>query len=192
MQAMSSLYQANLAAAASALERAAALEPCIEAAADVIAECYRAGGKLLVCGNGGSAAEAGHLATEFVVRFLADRRALPAINLTASGADLTAVGNDYRFEEIFSRQVEAYGQPSDVLVSFSASGNSENVRLALVAAGERGMKAVSLLGRDGGACAGLGTVDILVAEQVTARIQEVHLLILHTLCGLVEQRLFAS
>jgi len=190
MQAMSSLYQANLAAAASALADAAALEPDVLAAAGVIAEAFAAGHKLLCCGNGGSSAEAAHLATEFVVRFLADRRALPAISLTASGADLTAVGNDYSFEQIFSRQVEAYGQPGDVLVVFSSSGNSENLRLALLAAGEQGMKAVSLLGRDGGFCAGLATVDIIVPHTVTARIQEVHLLILHTLCGLVEQRLF--
>lgn len=187
---MNSLYHANLAAAVDAFHNAAALEPAVEAAADILADAYRAGRKVLVCGNGGSAAEAAHLATEFVVRFLADRRALPAISLTASGADLTAIGNDYSFEQIFSRQVEAYGQPGDVLMVFSSSGNSENLRLALQAANGQGLKSVSLLGRDGGFCAGLATVDVVVAESVTARIQEVHLLILHTLCGLVEQRLF--
>ncbi len=186
---MASLLAANVAAAHAALDLAAALDEPLQTAAELVAESLRAGGKLLCCGNGGSAAEAGHLATEFVVRFRDERPALAAIDLTASGANLTAVGNDYHWDEAFSRQIEALGRPGDVLVVFTSSGASPNIERALHTARKLGVRRLAFLGRDGGSCRDLSDVELLVPAQVTARIQEAHLLLLHTLCELVEQRL---
>jgi len=165
------------------------LQDEVKAASELIAESLTSGHKLLACGNGGSAADAAHLTTEFVCRFDGDRRPFPAICLATHGGDLTAIGNDYRFEDIFVRQFEAFAQDGDVLVVFSTSGNSENVRRALEAAGKRGIKTVALLGRDGGRCAGLATVELIVRSDVTARIQEGQKLLLHTICEIVEQDL---
>jgi D-sedoheptulose 7-phosphate isomerase len=158
-------------------------------AADRIGQALRRGDKLLACGNGGSAADASHLTTEFVCRFNSDRRPYPAISLATHGGDLTAIGNDYDFKEVFARQVEGFGRPGDVLVAFSTSGRSENVRRALVAARERGLQTISFLGKDGGSCAGLAAVELLVANKTTARIQEMHKLLLHSVCELIEEQL---
>ena len=157
----------------------------------VLADCLKYGGKVMACGNGGSAADACHLATELLCRFEQERRALPAISLTADGSFLTAAGNDYAFERVFSRQVEGLARAGDVLVVFSTSGNSPNILLALRMAREKGIKSVALLGRDGGKAAGLADVEIIVPDPVTARIQEAHQRIIHLLCGVVERRLFA-
>ena len=161
----------------------------IEAASLLVSEALTSGHKLLACGNGGSAADAAHLTTEFVCRFDGDRQPYPAICLATHGGDLTAIGNDYEFEDIFSRQVQAFAQSGDVLVVFSTSGNSENVRRALVTATEKGAKSVALLGRDGGSCAGLASIELIVRSTVTARIQEAQKLLLHTVCEMVEEDL---
>jgi D-sedoheptulose 7-phosphate isomerase len=169
-----------------------ALRPLAEPtrrAADLIADALTTGGKLLACGNGGSATEAAHLTTEFVVRYVDHRPAYPAIALTAHGGDLTAIVNDYGYDPTFARQVEAFGRPGDVLIALSTSGRSRNVRLALETARERGVKTIAMLGRDGGDTLGLADLDLLVPHDVTARIQEAHLLLIHTICDLVEPRL---
>ena len=138
--------QANIAAAMATLQQLASLESQVEAAANTIAAALLSGQKLLACGNGGSAADASHLTTEFVSRFERERRAYPAISLAAHGGDLTAIGNDYSFEDLFARQVQAYGKPDDVLAVFTTSGRSENIFLALVAAKGLNLKTIAFLG----------------------------------------------
>ena len=165
------------------------LEADLGRAADLVEKCLREGNKLLVCGNGGSAADASHFATEFVVRFAKDRRAYPAISLTGDGGLLTAAGNDYGFDEIFARQVAAFGQESDLLICLTTSGNSKNVMRALEEAKKRKLKTIAFLGRDGGSTIGLADVDLLVRGDSTARIQEAHKLLLHVLCEALESRL---
>ena len=165
------------------------LDAQVGKAADMITNCLRAGNKLLVCGNGGSAADAAHFATEFVVRFTHDRPAYPAIALTSDGGLLTAAGNDYGFEEIFARQVAAFGKENDLLICLTTSGNSENVKRALAEAKTRKLKTIALLGRDGGSTLGMADVDLVVKGDSTARIQEAHKLLLHVLCEIVEERL---
>ena len=180
----------NIAALQAALVAAGSLGEAVDRAADVIAAALKAGNKLLVCGNGGSSADAMHLATEFVVRYDKDRRPYPAICLTASGGDLTAIGNDYTFEQAFERQVQAYARPGDVLIVFTSSGNSRNILLAIEAAGKAAAKSVAFLGKGGGFTAGKATVDIVVSgTAVTARVQEVQKLLLHTVCEIVEWEL---
>jgi D-sedoheptulose 7-phosphate isomerase len=165
------------------------LESQVGRAADLIGESFRTGNKLLMCGNGGSAADASHFATELVVRFTKDRRALPAICLASDSGILTAGGNDYGFDKIFARQVEAFGQPGDVLICFSTSGNSKNVLLALEEAKARKLKTIAFLGRDGGSTAGISDIDLLVKDNSTARIQEGHQLLIHVLCEIIEARI---
>ncbi len=179
----------NIADARALLEQLADLESTIEAAAEMIAAALLSGHKLLACGNGGSAADASHLTTEFVARFDRERRAYPAISLATHGGDLTAIGNDYSFADLFARQVQAYGRPGDVLVVFTTTGNSENVFRALAAAKDLSVKTIAFLGRDGGKCAGLADVELLVRGKVTARIQEGHKFLLHTICELAEEQL---
>ena len=184
-----SVLQQNIADAQSMLTSLLPLEPAVERAAGLLSESLLSGHKLLACGNGGSAADASHLTTEFVVRFMTDRRPYPAISFTANGGDLTACGNDYSFDEIFARQVRAFGQRGDVLFAFTTSGNSENVLRALQTARSEGVASVAFLGRDGGRCVGVADVELIVPHAVTARIQEGHKLMLHTVCEIVEQRL---
>jgi phosphoheptose isomerase len=179
----------NIAEATAVLQRLVDMEGQVESAAAIIAGALLSGHKLLACGNGGSAADASHLTTEFVGRFDRERRAYPAISFTAHGGDLTAIGNDYSFADLFARQVQAYGTPGDALAVFTTSGNSENIFRALVAAKALGVKTIAFLGRDGGDCAGLADVELLVAGKLTARIQEGHKFLLHTICELVEERL---
>jgi len=165
------------------------IESEIARAAEMIEQCLRAGNKLLICGNGGSAADAAHFATELVVRFAKDRRAYPAICLTGDGGLLTAAANDYGFDEIFARQVAAFGVEGDVLIVLTTSGKSKNVQRALEEAKSRKLKTIAFLGRDGGLTIGIADVDLLVASDSTARIQEAHKLLLHVLCETVESRL---
>jgi D-sedoheptulose 7-phosphate isomerase len=165
------------------------IESKIACAAEMIEQCLRSGSKLLVCGNGGSASDAAHFATELVVRFAKDRRAYPAICLTGDGGLLTAAGNDYGFDEIFARQVAAFGLEGDVLIVLTTSGKSKNVRRALEEAKSHKLKTIAFLGRDGGSTIGLADVDLLVASDSTARIQEAHQLLLHVLCEIIESRL---
>jgi len=160
-------------------------------AAEIIAGAFAAGGKLLVCGNGGSAADAQHIAGEFVNQFLVkDRRALPALALTTDGGVLTCIANDTGFERVFARQVEAFGSPGDVLLAITTSGNSPNVEAAAAAARDRGLTVIGLLGRDGGRVRALCDPALVVQSQDTQRIQETHNLIGHVLCDLVERMLF--
>ena len=171
------------------LESLKNLERQVSSAADLIEQCLRAGNKLLVCGNGGSAADASHFATELVVRFAKDRRALPAICLTSDSGILTAAGNDYGFDEIFARQVAAFGVSGDVLMCLTTSGKSKNVVRALEEGKARGLKTIAFLGRDGGSTIGIADLDLLVKSDSTARAQEAHQLLLHVLCEIIEARL---
>ena len=160
--------------------------------AHALAECIKNGGKLLLCGNGGSAADAQHFAGEMVVRLSSDytRSALPAITLSSNDYVLTACANDFGFEQVFSRQIEALGKPEDLLLCISTSGNSPNLITAANKAKEKKMKTVGLLGRDGGKLKALSDLSIIVPSNNTPRIQEIHLFICHILCELVEKELF--
>jgi D-sedoheptulose 7-phosphate isomerase len=158
-------------------------------AASLIAECLRSRGKLLLFGNGGSAAHAQHLAAEFVGRFVLERKALPAIAFTTDSSILTAVGNDYGFDQIFARQMEALGCPNDVAIAISTSGNSPNVMEAVRTARKQNVKTIGLAGNDGGMLAKSVDFPITVAAENTARIQECHIAIGHILCELAESEL---
>jgi D-sedoheptulose 7-phosphate isomerase len=163
----------------------------VERAAVMIAEAFKAGRKLLLFGNGGSAADAQHIAGEFINRFLPqDRRALPAIALSTDGGVLTCIANDTGFENVFARQVAALGVAGDVCLAITTSGNSENVIKAIEQARAKEMKVIGLLGRDGGSCAALCDLALVVPSKDTQRIQETHNLIGHVLCELVEMILF--
>lgn len=160
-------------------------------AASMIAAAFSTGGKLLLCGNGGSSTDAQHVAGEFVNQFgRVKRRALPALALSTDGGVLTSVGNDTGFENVFSRQVEAFGERGDVLLAISTSGASPNIARACEAARAGELKVIGLLGRDGGAVAPLCDLALVVASDDTQRIQETHNLIGHILCELVERMLF--
>jgi len=151
-----------------------------------MAERLKRGCRILVCGNGGSAADAQHFAAELSGRYVKERRALAGIALTTDTSALTAIGNDYGFERVFSRQVEALGRPGDLLVGISTSGNSPNVLLAVEAAKAQGMKTLGLLGRDGGKLLALCDESLVVPSTVTARIQEVHQMIYHFWCEVID------
>ena len=171
----------------STLQSVRRLESSINTAVEMIRNSLLGGHKLLICGNGGSAADASHLTTEFVVRFLKDRHPYAAICLNESGPTLTAAGNDYGFDHVFARQVEALGQPGDVLVVLTTSGQSSNILKALRQAQVQQMSSIAFLGRDGGDARGLATIDLIVPSQNTARIQEAHHLLIHALCELLEE-----
>jgi len=172
-----------------------AIVESIAAAGRVMSDALLADGKILSCGNGGSAADAQHFSSELLNRFEMERPGLPAMALTTDASTVTSISNDYSYEEIFSKQVRALGKPGDVLLGISTSGNSENVIRAINAAHERGMKVVALSGRDGGRMADIfaeGDVEIRVPATRTARIQEVHLLVIHCLCDLIDTTLLGS
>ncbi len=153
---------------------------------------FGAGGKVLICGNGGSAADAQHIAAEFVGRFIYDRRGLHAVALTTDSSIVTAVSNDYGFETIFSRQVEALGSAGDIFIAISTSGNSANVVKALVKARQMGLTTVGLLGGSGGECLSLCDYSIVVGSSEAARVQESHILIGHILCGMVDEMIHSD
>jgi len=167
----------------------AGLDEPLGRAVKMVTSCLTSGHKLLICGNGGSASDATHLASEFLCRFCDDRRPYPAISLTANGEYLTAVCNDYGADEIFARQVWGLGQPGDLVIAFTTSGKSQNVRRALEEARRLGLESICFLGRDGGFTRGLATLDLLVAGNDTARIQEGHKLLFHVLCEMAEEKL---
>ncbi len=167
----------------------------IAQAAMLMVDCLRAGGKILSCGNGGSAADAQHFAAELLNRFEIERPPLAAIALTTDTSTLTSIANDYRYDEVFVKQVRALGRPQDVLLAISTSGNSANVNLAVTAAQSQGLRIVAMSGKDGGHLRDLlktDDVELCVASSSTARIQETHILILHCLCDLIDQHLLAS
>jgi D-sedoheptulose 7-phosphate isomerase len=172
-------FHASLAELQTVLDACRPLEPAIVAAGQAIIASIQQGGKLLTCGNGGSAADALHLAEELVGRYHRERRALPALCLNADPTAITCICNDYGYEHVFSRGVEALGRRGDVLVGFTTSGNSANVIAAFHAAASRGVTTILLAGRDGGLARGLCHHEIIVPSNNTARIQEVHTLVLH-------------
>lgn len=165
------------------------LLPEFEKTLELCAASIRAGGKLLFFGNGGSAADAQHLATELAVRYIKDRAPIAAIALTTDTSNLTAAGNDYGFEYIFSRQVEALGTPGDIAIAFSTSGNSANILTALQKAKDMNLKTIGFTGETGGKMPPLCDALIRIPSQTTARIQEMHITIGHLLCGSLEREL---
>ena len=172
-----------------------AIAESIAVAGRVMSDALLADCKILSCGNGGSAADAQHFSSELLNRFEMERPGLPAMALTTDASTITSISNDYSYEEIFSKQVRALGKPGDVLLGISTSGNSENVIRAIEAAHERGMKVVAFSGRDGGRMADMfaeGDVEIRVPATRTARIQEVHLLVIHCLCDLIDTTLLGT
>jgi D-sedoheptulose 7-phosphate isomerase len=185
-------FSAHVEAAQEALTMLADL---IEVAAARLANCLLSDGKVLCCGNGGSAAQAQHFSSEMLNRFERERPGLPALALTTDSSTLTSIANDYHFDEVFAKQVRALGHAGDILVVYSTSGISPNVLAAAVAAHDRDMSVIALNGRDGGTLAPLlreTDVEIRVTAPSTARIQEIHLLITHCLCDLVDHQLFGE
>ncbi len=185
-------FQDSMLTLREAMER---LSPQIATAAQRMAQALRADHKILACGNGGSAADAQHFSAELLNRFERERPGLAGIALTTDSSTLTAIANDYHFNEVFSKQVRALGQVGDVLLGITTSGNSPNVLRAVEAAHERGMLCVALSGRDGGAITGLlsnNDVHICVPSTSTARIQEVHGVVIHCLCDLIDYQLLGQ
>lgn len=177
------------------LAAAQSLAGPIAAAVEAMCACLRAGGKVLACGNGGSAADAQHFAAELVNRFERERPPLAAVSLAADSSNLTSIANDYGYEQVFEKQVRALGRKGDVLLAISTSGNSPSVVAAMRAARELGLVTVALTGRGGGkmgAALGAGDVQVCVPHERTMRIQEVHLLVLHCLCDGIDAQLFGD
>lgn len=171
------------------------LPETIALAGEVMVQSLLENRKILSCGNGGSAADAQHFAAELVNRFEIERPNLPAISLVTDSSILTSIANDYHYDEIFSRQIKAFGQAGDILLAISTSGNSKNIIQAIHAAHDRQLNIIALTGRDGGQIAALmagNDVEIRVPAQATARIQETHLLIIHCLCDLIDRTLFSN
>ena len=186
------LFQASIDTKQQAMD---VLAPHIEQASQVMVNALLTERKMLSCGNGGSAGDAQHFSSVLLIRFERERPSLPAIALTTDSSTITSIANDYSYNEIFSKQIRALGQPGDVLLAISTSGNSANIIQAIQAAHDREMIVVALTGRDGGGMASLllpEDVEIRVPANVTARIQEVHLLAIHCLCDLIDSQLFGS
>lgn len=163
----------------------------IEKASEEIVNCYKNGHMILLCGNGGSAADAQHIAGEMVAKFRIDRKALSALAFNTNSSVVTAIGNDYEYDRIFERQVEAFGHEGDVLISITTSGQSESVVRAINKAKEMKIKTVTLTGKDGGKCKSISDYPIIVPSNDTPRIQESHITIGHIICDIVEKSLFA-
>ena len=189
MPGSSEILKSAIAATTKTLQSIVDLESQVTRAAQLITDCLTNGEKVLACGNGGSAADAADFCTELACRFVEDRRPYPAMNLSQGGSLITAVGNDYGFEEIFARQVRAFANSGDILIAISTSGKSKNIRRAIEEAGSRKLKTIALLGRDGGSVTGIADVDLIVKSDSTARIQEAHKFILHAICEICEARL---
>lgn len=185
-------FQASLAGHLELFERLASLAGPTVAAAHLAAATLAAGGKLMLCGNGGSAADSQHLAAEMTGRFARERRPLAAVALTTDTSALTCIGNDYGFDRVFERQLQALARPGDCLIGLSTSGQSRNVVHAFVAARALGVRTIGLLGRGGGALAALSDLAVVVPCDATAHIQEAHIFLGHVLCGLVEDLLLGS
>ncbi len=188
--------QENFSASIQAKEEASnSLGEPIQQAAQKITDCFLNGGKVLTCGNGGSAGDAQHFSSEMLNRFEIERPSLPALALSTDTSTITSIANDYHYDEIFSKQIRALGQSGDVLLAYTTSGNSANVLQATEAAHERDMSVIAVTGKEGGALAPLlieNDIELRVPNQSTARIQEVHLLITHCLCDLIDRQLFGE
>jgi phosphoheptose isomerase len=189
MRSSSEILKSAIAAATKTLQSIVDLESQVTKAAELIVNCLTNDKKVLACGNGGSAADAADFCTELACRFVEDRRPYPAMNLAPGGSLITAIGNDYGFEEIFARQVRAFGNTGDALIAISTSGRSKNIRRAIEEARDHKLKTIALLGRNGGSTAGVADVDLIVKGDSTARIQEAHKFILHVVCEICEARL---
>ncbi|NTU70763.1 MAG: SIS domain-containing protein [Coriobacteriia bacterium] len=189
---MTGRIRSEIAEHLSAAGKLEAIAPAIAAAADALVASAANGGTLLVCGNGGSAADAQHIAAEYTGRYLLDRDPLPAIALHTNTSALTAVGNDYGFDAVFERQVRAFGKPGDAFLGLSTSGGSANVVAAARVARELGIATVALVGEAGGPLADICDVAICAPSGSTPRIQELHIVIAHILCGIVEERVCAK
>lgn len=184
-----SVFERNLAEHLALFSTLGTLETAVADAGRAIVEALAAGGKIMFCGNGGSAADSQHLAAEFTGRFVSDRRPLAGLALSTDSSALTCISNDYGFEHVFTRQVQGLGKAGDCLIGISTSGNSPNVVNAFDYARSAGIVTIGLLGRNGGALAPLSDIPIIVSSSVTARIQEAHILIGHSLCEMAEEAL---
>ncbi|MEM9415821.1 MAG: SIS domain-containing protein [Planctomycetota bacterium] len=181
-----SLLKTNLADVSALAAQCGALAPALAEAARLIGDALTAGHKLLACGNGGSAGDAAHLTSEIANRYCDDRPPFPAIDLTADHNIVTAIANDYGIDQMFARQVWAHGKAGDVLCVFSTSGNSANILTALEQAKSQRLQTVAFLGKGGGKCKGIADIDFIVPSDVTARVQEMHLVLYHTICEALE------
>jgi D-sedoheptulose 7-phosphate isomerase len=184
-----SLYQRNLREHLELFETLGSIEGAVHEVGAKIARALTQGNKIMLCGNGGSAADSQHMAAELTGRFIRDRRPLAGIALSTDSSALTCISNDYGYDHVFERQVAALGKPGDCLVGISTSGNSGNVLRAFDYARENGIVTIGLLGRDGGKLAPLSDLSIIVPSDQTARIQEAHIMVIHTLCGIIETEL---
>jgi D-sedoheptulose 7-phosphate isomerase len=169
------------------IESLHALREALVEAAQLVRSCVRGGGKILACGNGGSAAEAQHFTTELIGRYRSNRASLPAVPLTADGTAITCIGNDFGWENIFARQLEGFAKPGDLLFAFSTSGNSPNIVRALERARELKIKSIAILGKDGGAARKLADHSIVIQSNDTGAIQEAHLIAIHFICEGIEE-----
>ena len=177
---------AKIAETVATLQALTAIRSEIERAAELILSTLKAGGKLLICGNGGSAAEAAHFATEVTGRFAKNRRSLPAISLSSDGSLLSCIGNDFGFDSVFSRQIEGLGRPGDLFIVLSSSGKSANIVGALRAANDQGLRSIALLGRGGGDAKGIASVDIIIPGASGSAAQEAHLFLIHYICSMID------
>ena len=184
-----SQFQSSLHSLQEVLQALSPLQVELEKAAALAGDALLAGNKLMFCGNGGSASDSAHLATEFTCRFKEDRRPYPAMAFTVDAGLLTAIGNDYEFSQVFARQVVAFGKPGDVLIVITTSGKSRNILAALEEARRVGVKTIAFLGKGGGFTKGAADVELIVPGSETARIQEAQQFLLHVLCEIIEERL---
>jgi len=182
-----SILRQTIAESCAALQSLAAQQTTFDRLATTTVECLRAGNKVLTCGNGGSGADAMHMAEEFIARYRSNRRSLPSVCLNGDPTVLTCIANDFGYDAVFARQVEGLGMRGDLLVCFTTSGNSVNCLRALTVAKARGLVTVALLGKDGGQAKGVADFEIIVGHSDTARVQEAHTLILHALLEVVER-----
>ena len=189
MSVVMSQFQSSLRSLQDVLAELPSLQADLEKAAALAGDALLAGNKLMFCGNGGSASDSAHLATEFTCRFKEDRRPYPAMAFTVDAGLMTAIGNDYDFSEVFARQVEAFGRKGDVLIALTTSGKSRNILAAIEEARRRGITTVAFLGKGGGFTKGAADVELVVPGAETARIQEAQQFLLHVLCEIVEERL---
>jgi D-sedoheptulose 7-phosphate isomerase len=180
-------FDASLAETVRTLQSLTTIRPAIDRAGQMILETLRSGGKLLICGNGGSAAEAAHFATELVGRYAKTRRALPAIALSSDGSLLSCIGNDFGYEQVFARQVAGLARSGDLLVVFTSSGNSANVIAALHQAKKMGLESVAFLGRGGGKAKEIASCDLIMPGNSGAAAQEAHLFLIHHFCELIDE-----
>lgn len=180
-------FEASLAETVRTFQALPTIKPAIDRAGDLILSTLRNGGKLLICGNGGSAAEAAHFATELVGRYAKTRRSLPAIALSSDGSLLSCIGNDFGFDDVFARQISGLAKPGDLVVVLTSSGNSGNILAALNEARKLGLQSIAFLGRGGGKAKGLATCDLIIPGSSGAAAQESHLFLIHHLCERIDE-----